>query len=135
RQYAVRGWWLSTLATNPLKAGRYLVAAAAPVVVAVVVVREGKLPDGAALRAEPWNPRRRADAIGAEVEIAIRPHHVHVGEIEPGRDHRRRPRFGVELDDVAGERLRGRRRRPHVDEVHAPLPVRGAAGQMLEAGV
>src|SRR2546423_15337267 len=87
----------STVTTSLLEAGRYSVAAAAPIVVAVVVVRQRELPDGAALRAEPRNPRRRADAVGAEVEIAIRPHHVHVGEVEPVGNHRRAPLFGVEL--------------------------------------
>ena len=43
--------------------------------------------------------------------------------------------MGVELDDIAGEWLRGRRRRPHVDEVDVPLPVGGAAGHVLEIRV
>src|SRR5947209_11511229 len=115
----------STVTTSLLEVGRYSVAAAAPIIVAIVVVRQRQLPDGAALGAEPWDPRRRADTVGAEVEIAIRPHDVHVGEVEAGRNHRRRPIFGVELDDVARELLRGRRRGPHVDEVDVPLPVCG----------
>src|SRR3981081_1403691 len=126
----------SSVTTSPLKPGAYSVPAVVVVVtIAVVFVRQCELPDGPASVAELWDPGGGADAVGAEVEIAIRPNHVHVGEVEPGRDHRGRPRFGVELDDVAGERLRGGRRGPHVDEVDVALPVRCAAGHVLEVRV
>src|SRR5882672_5700547 len=61
--------------------GCYSVPAVVPFA-AVVVVRQRELPDGAAARAESHDPPGGADAIGAEVEIAIRPDRVHVGEIE-----------------------------------------------------
>src|SRR5438034_1545321 len=85
-------------------------------------LRQPELPDGAALRTESRDSLRRADAVGAEVEIAIGPHHVHVREVEPGRHHRGGSLLGIELYDVAREWVRGTRRRPHVDEVDVLVP-------------
>src|SRR5436309_260220 len=91
-----------------------------------------ELPDGAALRTESRDSLRRVDAVGAEVEIAIGPDHVHVREVEPGRDHRGGSLLGIELYDVAREWVRGTRRRPQVDESGVLVPVVGAAGHVLD---
>src|SRR5438552_19167757 len=95
------------------------------------LLRQPELPDGAALRTESRDSLRRADAVGAEVEIAIGPHPVHVREVEPGRHHRGGSLLGIELYYVAREWARGTRRRPHVDEVELPVRVGGAAGPGL----
>src|SRR5256884_4360054 len=98
-------------------------------------LRQPELPDGAALRTESRDSLRRADAGGAEAEIAIGPGHVHVREVEPGRHHRGGYLLGIELYDVAREWVRGTRRRPHVDEVDVLVPVGGAAGHVLDVRV
>src|SRR5438132_11374965 len=97
------------------------------------LLRQPELPDGAALRTESRDSLRRADAVGAEVEIAIGPHHVHVREVEPGRHHRGGSLLGIDLYDVAREWVRGTRRGQHDDEVDLLGPAGGAAGHELEA--
>ena len=62
--------------------------AAALVVAIVALLFQRQLRDRAAARAEAGDSRRRADAVGTEVEIAVGPHRIHVREIEPARDPR-----------------------------------------------
>src|SRR5712691_12024658 len=127
-------WWLRTLTTSSASTGRSSV----PVVLVaafVVLMRQRKLPDGAAVRTESRDSRCRADAVGAEVEVAIGSHHVHVREVETAGDHRRCALIRSELHDVAREGGREGRRGPHIDEVDVPFLVCGAAGHMLEKGV
>src|SRR2546423_571939 len=98
-------------------------------------MRQPELPDGAAVRTESRDPRRGADAVGAEVEIAIRPDYVHVREIQPGRDHRGCSSLGIELHDVTGKWVGRTWRAPHIDEVDVVIAVRRATGHMLDVRV
>src|SRR5712691_8936162 len=80
-------WWLRTLTTSSASTGRSSV----PVVLVaafIVLMRQRKLPDAAAVRTESRDSRCRADAVGAEVEVAIGSHHVHIREVETAGDHR-----------------------------------------------
>src|SRR2546423_14632156 len=95
-------------------------------------MRQRKLPDGAAVRTESRDPRRGADAVGAEVEIAIRPDHVHVREIQPGRDHRGCSPLSIELHDVAGKWVGRTWRFPQIDEVDVVIAFGGATGYRLD---